>query len=120
MLKAFEFEEEGRSYSCTIEERRSTTVESWWWFTVSNDVHRYAPFQASKGDTRGSVQDRIVKYYTDLLVRRSRPAEPRAHWGQRNRGASPAPSAPAVPEPVVAAAATAAAPTAEVPETPLQ
>ena len=92
MIKGFDFEDGGRSYSCTVEERQGASVESWWWFTVSDDLQRYAPFQASRGDTRGSVQERIVKYYTDLLFRRSQPVEPRSHWAQRNRPARPTPA----------------------------
>lgn len=96
MIKGFDFEDSGRTYSCSVEERRGATIETWWWFTVTQDVHRYAPFQAVSNDTRASVQERIVKYYTDLLFRRSQPPEPRAHWGQRNRPAARTAEQPAV------------------------
>jgi hypothetical protein len=95
MKEAFEFEDDGRTFSVIVEERRAAEIERWWWFTVSKDVHRYAPFQAAPGDTVASVQSRIVQYYNDLVFRRSQPAEPRAHWAQRGRpGRPPANKAP--------------------------
>jgi hypothetical protein len=40
-------------------------------------------------DTRESVQARIVKYYTDLVTRRSMPAEARTQWWQRGKKTEP-------------------------------
>ena len=45
MIGAFQFENEGRKYSCTVETPRGARTESWWWFSVTGDQQRYAPFQ---------------------------------------------------------------------------
>lgn len=106
MKDAFEFEESGLVYSCVAEARQRGDTERWWWFSVSRDQHRYAPFMAESGDTLDSVKSRIVQYYNDLLFRRAQPAEPRSHWAQRNKGGRPA------AQPATAATAPAAAPAA--------
>jgi hypothetical protein len=95
MTKAFEFEDGGRRYSCSIEPRRVVPPESWWWFTVSGDQNRYAPFRAEPKDTQESVRVRVVQYYLDRLERRAQTTETRQHWSQR--GKAPAPSAAPVP-----------------------
>ncbi|MDQ3698752.1 MAG: hypothetical protein M3373_12135 [Gemmatimonadota bacterium] len=82
MIAAFHFEEDGRKYSCRVEESRAARAEPWWWFGVSGDTHRYAPFHAAPGDTQDSVRARIVTYYTELLFRRSQPAQ---HWARRGK-----------------------------------
>jgi hypothetical protein len=46
---------------------------SWWWFGVTGDRHRYAPFHTAEDDTELSVERRIVSYYHDLLSRRGLP-----------------------------------------------
>ena len=86
MIKAFEFEEDGRTYSCTVEKRRTPAAEPWWWFGVSGDGQRYAPFQAAKNDTQATVRDRIVTYYKEHLARKAMPAVTRQHWASRGRG----------------------------------
>jgi len=104
MIKAFEFEDEGRTYSCTVEKRRTPAAEPWWWFGVSGDGHRYAPFQASKSDTQDSVRARIVTYYKEHLVRKAMPAVTRQHWASRGKGVAVTPAAaPAAPAGVPAA-----------------
>jgi hypothetical protein len=91
--RAFEFEHDGRRFSCTVEQRRSARPESWWWFVVSTeDQHRYAPFQAAKGDTESSVRDRIVAYYDDLLARRAAPAQ--SYWRRGPGRPTPAAGVP--------------------------
>jgi hypothetical protein len=87
MIKGFEFEEGGRRYACTVEQRRTVPPESWWWFTVSGDQNRYAPFRTAAGDTQDAVRTRIVAYYIDRLERRSATTETRPHWSQRSRAA---------------------------------
>lgn len=89
MIRGFEFEEEGRTYVCRVESRRATPDEGWWWFDVSGDRQRYAPFQAVSSDTRTAVRARIVAYYANLLEARARPVEPRSHWGRRPKAATP-------------------------------
>lgn len=74
MMAGFEFTDGGRSYSCKMEDRRSALGHTrWWWFGVSGDRSRYAPFVASADDTERSVRDRIVAYYDDLAARRGIP-----------------------------------------------
>ena len=65
-------------------ERKGALAGSWWWFTVSGDQQSYAPFQAVKEDTRASVQQRVVEYYTNRLTRLAEPSVRGAHWSNRN------------------------------------
>lgn len=79
MIQGFEFENAGRTFTCSVEATRSSPLVSWWWFKVSpRDPHRYAPFHADPKDTRGTVAERVVAYYDDLVARREAPAQP--HW----------------------------------------
>jgi hypothetical protein len=88
MTKKFSFADGDRKYTCHIE-GLAGRPEAWWWFEVSGDTHRYAPFQAARGDTEASVRERIVAYYQNMLIRR---AEPARSW--HNRG-QPRPAAAA-------------------------
>lgn len=63
MRGAFDFEDDGRTYACRVEEAGHGPREAWWWFTVSGDGGRYAPFRAAVGDTEASVRPRVVAYY---------------------------------------------------------
>ncbi len=83
MIRGFEFEEDGRKYRCTVEARRSAPDDAWWWFDVSGDRQRYAPFHAASADTQKTVRTKIVAFYTNVLEARARPAEPRSQWGRR-------------------------------------
>jgi hypothetical protein len=85
MLKAFTFEEGGRTYECTPGDRGGPPEGSWWWFMVSDDSQRYASFETAAGDTRDSVRARIVKYYEHRLWVRAQPVVPRR--GPFGRGA---------------------------------
>jgi hypothetical protein len=89
MIKGFDFEHEDRTYHCTVEPLRARGGEPWWWFNVSGDPNRYAPFHAAGSDTRESVRTRIVEYYTNHLARRLAPPAPRGRW-QRQEAAAPA------------------------------
>lgn len=97
MIKEFGFEAEGRKYSCTVEERRGTKGEFWWWFEVTGDAQSYAPFQTAKDDTRASVQERVVQFYTNRLFRLSQPSQHGSQWKRREVivTADPAPEATA-------------------------
>jgi hypothetical protein len=95
MIGAFTFVNGGRTYTCTVEVRKAAPAGTWWWFAVSDDQQRYAPFEAQKGDTEKSVQKRIVAYYENLLEVRARPVVPRQHWAHRGRPANPTPPAAA-------------------------
>jgi hypothetical protein len=77
-----QFEHNGRTYDCQ-------QTGEWWWFAVTGDQHRYAPFHASADDESTSVQDRIVTYYEALLAHRAAPA-PQRHWGAGRPGRPPA------------------------------
>ena len=79
---AFEFEEGGRVYRCCVQGERSVGAGAWWWFDVSGDAQRYAPFHPEPGDTQHSVRARIVDYYKALLVRRAMPPAPRYGQGR--------------------------------------
>ena len=86
----FEFEESGRLYRCCVEREHSSRAGSWWWFHVSGDAQRYAPFHPEPGDTKNSVRARIVSYYNALLARRALPPTPR--YGGRRPGQPVAPN----------------------------
>ncbi|MGH7663099.1 MAG: hypothetical protein ACRENI_02195 [Gemmatimonadaceae bacterium] len=90
MIAAFDFEDGGRTYKCSIAKTGSAQAEPWWWFGVSGDAHRYAPFHAAASDTQASVRSRVVAFYLDRLARRAMPAVPRPHWSNRNKPAAPA------------------------------
>ena len=95
MIKGFEFSEGGRSYSCMVEERFGQENEHWWWFNVSGDGQRYAPFQAARDDTRTSVQKRIVAFYEHRLWVRAQPVPRGTQFGSRPAAAqAPAAAAP--------------------------
>jgi hypothetical protein len=82
LIQGFEFSDAGRTYTCTVEERKGAG-ESWWWFAVSGDGQRYAPFVATKGDTRSSVQERVVAFYLNRLFQLTQPTRRGSHWGKR-------------------------------------
>ena len=90
MIGPFSFEHDGREYNCTVEVRKAVPAGTWWWFAVSRDQQRYAPFEANSHDTEKNVRARIVAYYTNLLEVRARPVVPRQHWARRGKPAAPA------------------------------
>lgn len=97
MSEAFEFEEGGRTYNCRVERAKGSLTDGWWWFVVTGDSHRYAPFPSAKGDTVNSVKGRILEYHQNRLARRAAPPVARNHWGKPRKdvAAPPAPGAPA-------------------------
>jgi hypothetical protein len=98
MIKGFDFEHDSKTYHCTVEPMRAQGGEPWWWFNVSGDPNRYAPFHAAGGDTRDSVKTRIVEYYANHIARRLAPPVPRGRWQRPGAPAAPA----ATPEPAPA------------------
>jgi hypothetical protein len=86
VTKAFKFEHGGRTYTCTTE-RMAPPVGTWWWFTVSSDSNRYAPFEAAAGDTPESIRSRIVEYYEHRLWARAQPSAQRQQFGRSGRSA---------------------------------
>lgn len=93
MARIFSFAEGNRKYECRVERPTAGRTEAWWWFEVSGDSHRYAPFHAAAGDTDDSVRARILTYYLNLLARRSEPASSWHHRGNRPVAAATAPPA---------------------------
>jgi hypothetical protein len=90
-LETVEFEHDGRTYRCRPEMFRSGgEAQQWWWFDVSGDRQRYAPFRAAADDTERSVRARVVAYYDEVLARR---AAPSVTHGWR-RGAKPVTTSP--------------------------
>lgn len=89
------FDNEGRHYSCFPKERRGVQGESWWWFEVDGDPQTYAPFMVAGSDTRATVRDRIVAFYTSRLHALSQPPTRGGHWGRHR----PAAAKPAEPPP---------------------
>lgn len=85
MIRDFEFEEDGRKFVCRVQARPLTPDDAWWWFDVSGDRQRYAPFQAGTADTQKGVKSKIVAFYANVLEARARPAEPRSHWARRRK-----------------------------------
>jgi hypothetical protein len=95
MTRIFSFAEGDRKYQCHVERATAGRTEAWWWFEVSGDSHRYAPFHAAASDTEASVRTRIVTYYLNVLARRSEPA---ASWHNRAHRRAGTGSAPVTTE----------------------
>jgi len=87
MTDRFEFEEEGRTYTCCLEQAHVTQTEKWWYFAVTGDRTRYAFFQGASNDTRASVQSRILQSYAALLERRANVVPYRPFSTRRAEGA---------------------------------
>ena len=85
MLEPFTFEADDRTFACGIERGRAEGAQAWWWFSVSGESHRFAPFQPDPQDTMESVQARILSYYRALLARRALPLDQRSSWELRQR-----------------------------------
>jgi len=85
MLGAFAFEEGGRTYTCKPATHDTPPEGTWWWFSVSNDSQRYAPFEAAPGDTQRTVRARIVTWYERHLWVRSQPAVPHERYRRPGR-----------------------------------
>ena len=89
-IKGFDFEHDSKTYHCSVAPLRPHGDEVWWWFNVSGDPNRYAPFHATKSDTRDSVRTRIVEYYANHIARRLAPPVPRGRWQKPEAPASAA------------------------------
>jgi hypothetical protein len=83
MLPPFTFDADERTFACQIEGQ--TQIRQWWWFTVSGESHRFAPFQPAEDDTMESVQRRILDYYRELVARRGLSLDPRETWELRRK-----------------------------------
>jgi hypothetical protein len=85
MLQPFTFEADDRLFTCQIEQGRSRLAQAWWWFTVSGESHRFAPFQPVADDTIDSVRSRVLSYYRELVARRALTLDQRESWELRRR-----------------------------------
>ena len=81
----FTFEADDRTFACRMELARTEGAQPWWWFTVTGESHRFAPFQAEAGDTQESVQMRVLSYYRGLVARRALPLDQRSAWDLRRK-----------------------------------
>ena len=98
MIGAFAFDHGGRAYTCAPETREAAPLGTWWWFTVSHDRSRYAPFEAASADTRQSVRTRIIAYYERLVWLRAQPAVRPERRGFSRQGKPGTPPPPLVPQ----------------------
>ena len=85
VLPPFTFEADDRVFACQIEQGRTKLAQPWWWFTVSGESHRFAPFQPVVGDTVESVRSRVLSYYRDLVARRAMTLDQRESWELRRK-----------------------------------
>lgn len=73
--------DEGLTFFCSVEAPLHAGMPPWWWFRVDTaKTTRHAPFAASPKDTKQSVQERIIKYYAELLAIQARPVHQRPVW----------------------------------------
>jgi hypothetical protein len=84
-MREFEFVDDGgRTFYCHVEVPRRPGMAAWWWFRLESEgTTRYAPFEASPGDTERTVRKRILAYYDDLLAIQARPALQRPVWAKK-------------------------------------
>jgi hypothetical protein len=85
MLQPFTFEADDRMFACQIEQGRTRLAQPWWWFTVSGESHRFAPFQPVAEDTVESVRSRVLSYYRELVARRALSLDHREAWELRRK-----------------------------------
>ncbi len=72
----FEFWYGGRTYHCKVTELDGAAAGKWWSFHLSNPNECAMPFRAEPGDTKASVQERVIAYHTNFLARRAAPPVP--------------------------------------------
>ena len=94
MIKGFQFDADGRTYTCVVEARTGSKNEFWWWFSVSGDMQRYAVFQALDADTKSSVQERVLAFYTNRLFKLAQPTQRPSQWRKRETPVAPAQPGP--------------------------
>jgi hypothetical protein len=91
VIKEFEFDHAGHRFFCSVEVPGQAGMRPWWWFRLDTGAGtRHAPFEVSAGDTKQSVQTRIVAYYTELLAIQARPVHQRPVWQKPQRPTPPA------------------------------
>jgi len=95
-LNNVEFQDGERTFRCEAATSPATPGTKWWWVSVTGESQRYAAFRTEPTDTPANLRERVIAYYTQLLVDRDRPREIRAHWAQRRSGQQAAVAAPIV------------------------
>jgi hypothetical protein len=104
-MKNVEFQDGERTFSCEAATSPATPGTNWWWVKVTGESQRYAMFRTEPTDTQANLRERVIAYYTQLLVDRDRPREVRAHWAQRRSGQQAAVAAPVAADDAVEAEA---------------
>ena len=94
-MKAVQFEDVGRTFTCEAGSSPATPGTMWWWVSVSGESQRYAAFRVEENDTPATLRPRVLAYYAQILADRERPRITRPAWTQRKpAAAASAPSAP--------------------------
>jgi hypothetical protein len=96
-MKALEFEDVGRTFTCEAGSSPATPGTMWWWVSVSGEKERYAAFRVEADDTADSLRPRILAYYAQILADRERPRLTRPTWAQRKSSNTPATTPAATP-----------------------
>ncbi len=89
MREAFHFQVGWRTYSCHVERQPGSGTDAWWWFVVTGDGHRHAPFRAVASETQDSVRARILAYHSNHVARRDAPPVPRNQPGRATKSNPP-------------------------------
>lgn len=87
MHEPFEFWYGGRTYHCQVTELEGAAAGKWWSFYLSNSNDRAMPFRVEPGDTKASVQERVIAYHTNFLARRAAPPAPHHPAGRPTKAA---------------------------------
>ena len=85
MLDTFTFQADNLTFACRIEKGRAEGAQPWWWFTVTGEAHRFAPFRPEVEDTVETVRARVLAYYRALVARRDLPLDRRSSWELRRQ-----------------------------------
>ena len=89
-MKAVQFEDVGRTFTCEAGSSPATPGTLWWWVSVSGETQRYAAFRVEDNDTPATLRPRILAYYAQILADRERPRITRPAWTQRKAAPAPA------------------------------
>src|SRR5215204_2450665 len=85
-MKAMQFEDVGRTFTCEPGSSPATPGTLWWWVSVSGETQRYAAFRVEDNDTPATLRPRVLAYYAQILADRERPRITRPAWTQRRSG----------------------------------
>ena len=88
-MKAVQFEDVGRTFTCEPGSSPATPGTLWWWVSVSGETQRYAAFRVEDNDTPATLRPRVLAYYAQILADRERPRITRPAWTQRKTGSTP-------------------------------